>query len=202
MALLIAPEGLGGAHPRRRRLLAGVVAAGGVGFAHVASACPALLEHRFPDLLTGRSVSLCGYAGRVLMVVNTASQCGYTRQYEPLESLHRRFLSRGLAVLGFPSNDFGQQEPGGSREIAEFCKANFGVSFQMFERMPVSGRGANPFHAQLAQRTGQPPRWNFHKYLIDRRTETVRTYDSQVRPDDPRIVREIERMLAERGPAA
>lgn len=151
--------------------------------------------------MTGQPVPLCRYAGRVLLVVNTASHCGFTQQYEQLEAVHRRYAARGLVVVGFPSNDFGQQEPGSSREIAEFCKANFGVSFQMFERMPVSGRSANPFHAQLAQRTGQSPRWNFHKYLVDRRTETVRSFESQVRPDDARVVREIDRMLAEPVPA-
>jgi len=156
-----------------------------------------LLDHRFPDLLTGQDIPLCRFAGRVLLVVNTASHCGFTRQYEQLEAVHRRYASRGLVVMGFPSNDFGQQEPGSSREIAEFCKANFGVSFQMFERMPVSGRSANPFHAQLAQRTGQSPRWNFHKYLVDRRAEAVRSFETQIRPDDPRVLREVDRMLAE-----
>lgn len=199
----VAPEAAGGTDPHRRRWLAalGVAATSMLPTGAAAGTCQPLLDHRFPDLVSGQPVPLCRFAGRVLLVVNTASHCGFTRQYEQLEAMHRRYGARGLAVVGFPSNDFGQQEPGSSREIAEFCKANFGVTFQMFERMPVSGRAANPLHAELARRTGQAPRWNFHKYLVDRRAEAVLSFDTQTRPDDARIVREVERLLAGPRPA-
>jgi len=162
-----------------------------------AAGCPPLLNHAFPELITGKPVSVCQYQGRVLMVVNTASACGFTPQYEQLEALHRKFSGKGLTIVGFPSNEFGQQEQGSNREIAEFCKLNFGVSFPMFERTEVKGRNANPLYAQLAQRTGVVPGWNFHKYLIDRSGVRVVSFDTRIRPDDPKVMREIERMLAE-----
>ncbi|MBC7781629.1 MAG: glutathione peroxidase [Proteobacteria bacterium] len=173
--------------------------AGCPGFALAASsaACPALLDHVFPDLLTGKPTSLCQHRGDVVMVVNTASQCGFTPQYAQLEAVHRKLSGRGLRIVGFPSNDFGQQETGTSKDIADFCKLNFGVSFTMFERTEVSGRKANPFYAQLAQRSGVRPGWNFHKYLIDRAGTRVQSFDSAVAPDDPKLLREIERLLAE-----
>jgi len=159
--------------------------------------CPALLDHSFPELLTGKPVSLCEYRGRVLLVVNTASACGFTPQYEQLEAIHRKLSGRGLVIVGFPSNDFGQQERGSSREIAEFCKVNYGVSFPMFERTIVAGSKANVFYRQLADRSGTAPGWNFHKYLIDRSGNRVTSFDTTMRPDDPRLVREIERLLSE-----
>jgi glutathione peroxidase len=155
-----------------------------------------LLDHSFPALLTGKPQSLCQYSGKVVLVVNTASACGYTPQYEGLEALNKRYAARGLVVLGFPSNDFGAQEPGGNKEVAEFCQVNFGVTFQMFEKSSVSGGRANPFHALLAQRGGGSPQWNFHKYLIDRSGNRVLSFASAVEPNSPRITREIERMLA------
>jgi glutathione peroxidase len=163
----------------------------------LARGCPPLLDHTFPDLITGKPVALCQFQGRVVLVVNTASKCSYTPQYEQLEAVSRKFAPKGLAVVGFPSNDFGQQERGSSKEIAEFCKLNYGVSFPMFERSEVKGRNANALHAQLTRRTGVAPGWNFHKYLIDRNGVKVVSFESEVAPDDPRILREIERMLAE-----
>lgn len=159
--------------------------------------CPALLDHSFPELITGKPVSLCEYRGRVVLVVNTASECGFTPQYEQLEAVHRKLSGRGLVIVGFPSNDFGQQERGSSREIAEFCRLNYGVSFPMFERTMVAGSKANAFYRQLARRSGAAPGWNFHKYLIDRSGNRVSSFDTTMRPDDPRLVREIERLLAE-----
>jgi glutathione peroxidase len=167
------------------------------GSAQAASACPALLDHAFPELVSGKPVSMCQFSGRVVLVVNTASQCSFTPQYEQLEALHRKLAPRGLSIVGFPSNDFGQQEPGSSKEIAEFCKLNFGVSFPMFERTEVRGKTANALYRQLAQRTGVTPGWNFHKYLIDRNGQRVQSFDSTVRPDDPKLLRELERLLAE-----
>ena len=130
-------------------------------------------------------------------MVNTASQCGYTPQYEGLEALYKRYQKRGLVVVGFPSNDFGGQEPGSNREVAQFCQMNYGVSFPMFEKTVVAGPQANPFYATLAQRGGGAPRWNFHKYLIDRSGNRVLAFDSTTTPGDARFVREIERLLAE-----
>jgi len=158
--------------------------------------CPPLLDHAFPELVSGKPVSLCQFRGKVLLVVNTASECGFTPQYEQLEAMHRKLSARGLVIVGFPSNDF-RQERGSSREIAEFCKLNYGVSFPMFEPSGVSGRNANPFHAQLAARSGTPPGWNFHKYLVDRSGSRVQSFPTAMRPDDPKLVREIERLLGQ-----
>ena len=116
--------------------------------------CAPLLDHSFPELLTGKPTSLCQYSGKVVLVVNTASACGFTPQYEGLEALYKRYAARGLVVIGFPSNDFGGQEPGSNKEVAEFCQLNYGVSFPMFEKTTVSGPHANPLHAALAQRGG------------------------------------------------
>ena len=159
--------------------------------------CPALLDHAFPELVSGKPVSLCQYRGKVLMVVNTASECGFTPQYEQLEALHRRLAPRGLVIVGFPSNDFGQQERASNKAIADFCKLNYGVSFPMFERTEVTGPRANPFHAQLARRSGTAPGWNFHKYVVDRSGNRVQSFATTTRPDDPKLVRELERLLAE-----
>jgi glutathione peroxidase len=158
--------------------------------------CKSVLAHSFPGLVSGQPQSLCDYSGKVILVVNTASECGYTPQYEGLETLYKRYQKRGLVVIGFPSNDFGAQEPGGNKEVAEFCQLNYGVSFPMFEKTVVSGGKANPFYVALAQRSGAAPRWNFHKYLIDRNGERVLAFESSVTPQNARLGREIERMLA------
>ncbi|MEY4979170.1 MAG: hypothetical protein RLZZ352_1440 [Pseudomonadota bacterium] len=158
-------------------------------------ACPALLQHRFDRLQDEKPQSLCQYAGRVVLVVNTASFCGFTDQYAGLETLYSRYQSRGLVVLGFPSNDFGRQEPGGNQEIAAFCENTFGVKFPMFSKSTVVGREANPLYRELASRTGQVPRWNFHKYLIDRNGQTVRSYGSTVTPNSPDLIKAIEQLL-------
>jgi glutathione peroxidase len=178
----------------------------GVLLSSVASAapqetCKSLLDYNFPGLLSGKPQSLCEYSGKVVLVVNTASRCGYTPQYEGLEALYKRYRMRGLVVIGFPSNDFGAQEPGSNQEVAEFCTLNYGVSFPMFEKSVVAGRQANPFYAELAQRTGAAPRWNFHKYLIDRSGKRVLSFGSAVTPDDSALSRQIERLLAEQAAA-
>ena len=162
----------------------------------IADACPALLDVKLPTL-TEDAASLCRYEGKVLLVVNTASQCGYTPQYEGLEALHRRYKDKGLVVLGFPSNDFGGQEPGSNREIAKFCEINYGVSFPMFAKTSVAKGSVNPFYTRLAKASKSTPRWNFHKYLVDRRGEKVLAYGSTVTPDDPKLVSAIERLLAQ-----
>lgn len=160
-----------------------------------ASDCPELLRHQFRSLQTGEPQDLCQYRGKVLLVVNTASYCGYTDQYGGLEELYRQYKDRGLVVLGFPSNDFGGQEPGANKQIAQFCRLTYGVEFPMFEKSHVVGDQRNPLYAELHRRTGQQPRWNFHKYLIDPNGSVVKSYESAVPPDDKRLVDEIRRLL-------
>ena len=161
------------------------------------AACPKLLDLSL-DKLQGEPAHLCQYQGKVVLAVNTASNCGNTPQYEGLEKLHRRYKDKGLVVLGFPSNDFGGQEPGSNKDIANFCLVNYGVSFPMFAKSGVSAPNANPLYARLAERSGKRPQWNFHKYLVDRKGETVLSFDSSVLPDDPRFVASVERLLAAR----
>jgi glutathione peroxidase len=163
--------------------------------APAAAACPAVLGYTLPSL-NDQPTSLCQFEGKVLLVVNTASQCGYTPQYQGLEALYRRYREKGLIVLGFPANDFGAQEPGSNREIASFCEVNYGVSFPMFAKSGVAAGDANPFYATLAKKTGERPHWNFHKYLIDRSGEKVLSFGSAVEPGDRRLVGEIELLLA------
>lgn len=159
------------------------------------SPCPSALDHKFASLQDG-PVSLCRFRGKVLLVVNTASECGYTPQYEGLEGLYRRYRDKGLVVLGFPANDFGGQEPGSNQQIAQFCRLNYGVTFPMFAKTSVVGANANPLFRQLAARTGKPPRWNFHKYLLDRAGQPVAAFESAVEPADLRITAQIEKLLA------
>lgn len=160
-----------------------------------AAACPALLDHTFPGLQDEKPRSMCQYAGKVVLVVNTASFCGYTSQYEGLERLYDKYKVRGLVVVGFPSNDFGNQEPGSNKEIADFCRLTYGVRFPMFARSTVVGRSANPLYRQLGDLTGERPRWNFHKYLIDRSGNSVKSFPSEVSPDNALLVATIERLL-------
>jgi glutathione peroxidase len=174
----------------------------GSGLARTEAACPPLLSHRFLRLQDERPVSLCDLAGQVLLVVNTASLCGYTPQYRGLEALHQRHAARGFSVLGFPSNDFGSQEPGSNRDIAAFCENTFGVRFPMFAKTRVTaaaGRERNALFAELAERTGQSPRWNFHKYLISRSGREVRSFASDVDPQNPALVAELQKWLDQRA---
>jgi glutathione peroxidase len=161
-----------------------------------AAACPPLLDLKLPSL-TEDAASLCQYQGKVLLVVNTASECSYTPQYEGLEELHRRYKDKGLVVIGFPSNDFGAQEPGSNKEIAKFCEVNYGVSFPMFAKSAVAKGPVNPFYERLAHASNSRPRWTFHKYLVDRKGERVLAYESAVTPTDPKFVKAIERLLAQ-----
>jgi glutathione peroxidase len=161
------------------------------------SPCPTVLNHKLVSL-QNEPISLCQFGGKVLLVVNTASECGYTPQYEGLEKLYRRYRDKGFAVLGFPANDFGGQEPGSNQEIAQFCRLNYGVSFPMFAKTSVLGGKANPLYRALATQTGKPPRWNFHKYLLDRSGQPVAVFESAVEPEDSRITSQIEKLLAAR----
>ena len=159
------------------------------------SPCPPILDHKFSNLMD-EPISLCQFSGRVALIVNTASECGYTPQYDGLEKLYRRYRDRGFAVLGFPANDFGGQEPGSNKEIAQFCQVNYGITFPVFAKTAVVGKNANPLFRELAAKTGQPPRWNFHKYLLDRTGQPVATFESRVEPEDRRITSQIEKLLA------
>ena len=128
-------------------------------------------------------------------MVNTASYCGFTSQYEGLEALHAKYASKGLVVLGFPSNDFGQQEPGDNKQIADFCFNTYAVKFPMFAKTSVVGAQVNPLYSALAKATGKAPKWNFHKYLIDTKGQPVASYVSSTKPSDPALVDAIERAL-------
>ncbi len=155
-----------------------------------------LLEQNYRRLASTEVVNLrSAYAGKVLLVVNTASKCGFTPQYEALEAMHAKYEARGFAVLGFPSNDFLGQEPGSEKQIQDFCKLTNGVKFPMFEKVHVKGNDVTPFFQALAAATGERPKWNFHKYLIDRSGHVVASYGSRTRPDDPALVAKVEELL-------
>jgi glutathione peroxidase len=165
-----------------------------------AATCPALLAREMPRLQDEKPQSLCQYAGKVVLVVNTASFCGFTSQYKGLEDLYAKYRDRGLVVLGFPSNDFGAQEPGSNGEIAKFCEGTFGVKFPMFTKTRVSARagsGVNPLFVDLERITGSSPKWNFHKYLIARDGTTVESFNSLTSPDSSSLTSTIEKLLAQ-----
>lgn len=159
------------------------------------SACPAILQHTFARLQDEKPQSLCQYAGKVVLVVNTASFCGFTPQYKALEALSSKY--KDLAVLGFPSGDFGNQEYGSDKEIAEFCENTFNVKFPMFSKSSVAAGKSdlNPLFADLAKRTGQAPKWNFHKYLISRDGQQVLSFGSKVDPQGPEFTQALEKLL-------
>jgi glutathione peroxidase len=145
--------------------------------------------------LDGTPASLSSWSGKVLLIVNTASKCGYTPQYQGLQELHVKYAPRGFEVLGFPSNDFGGQEPGTSEEISKFCISIYDVNFPMFEKSKVTGEGRNPLYALLSDAYGAP-KWNFHKYLIDKHGHPVQAWPSAVVPGSPEIASAIEAQLA------
>jgi len=175
-------------------LCLGLLAGSGSVGAAVPAACPALLQQSFPRLQDEKPQSLCQYSGRVLLVVNTASFCGFTPQYEGLEKLHARYRERGLVVLGFRSNDF-QQESGSNKEIADFCENTFGVKFPMFAKSAVRGSDVNPLFRELAAQTGRAPLWNFYKYLVSREGKVVAAYSSMTKPDDAAFLKAVEQQL-------
>ena len=159
------------------------------------AACPAILQHEFSRLQDDVPQNLCQYAGKVILVVNTASYCGFTKQYEGLEALYAKYQQQGLVVLGFPTNDFGKQEPGSSKEIADFCFNTYGVKFPMFAKTEVIGPKRNPLYESLFSATRSAPKWNFHKYLIDRSGKPVASFQSNVPPENVNIVTAIEKAL-------
>lgn len=160
-----------------------------------AASCPTLLQHQFPRLQDDAPQNLCQYAGKVLLVVNTASYCGFTQQYEGLEALYAKYEKRGLVVLGFPSNDFGQQEPGDAKQIADLCFNTYGVKFPMFDKTGVVGPRRNALYTQLYQATKASPQWNFHKYLVTRDGKAVTSFASSVEPGSKALVTAIEAAL-------
>lgn len=170
------------------------------------AAAPATVPQRGPVLLGGRAERIDGtverlerYRGRVVLVVNTASRCGFTPQFEGLQALYAEHRDAGFVILGFPSNDF-KQELAEDGAVADFCRANFGVDFPMFARVRVTGDDAHPLFRRLADRS-QAPEWNFQKYLLDRRGRLAAVYSPGVEPDAPAIRRELARLLAEPAPA-
>lgn len=157
------------------------------------AACPSLLDRNMTTL-DERNQPLCEYSGKVLLVVNTASQCGYTPQYDGLEALYRKYKAKGLVVMGFPMNDFGGQEPGSNKEISTFCVNEYAIDFPMFAKTALN---TNPLYSDLARATGESPKWNFHKYLVDRSGRRVQSFGTKIEPNDAKLTGAIERLLEE-----
>ena len=173
-------------------LLAGALFAVSSSLAH--AACSGPMNYKLTTL-QGQPADLCEYHGKVVMVVNTASYCGFTPQYKALEAIYEKYKSEGFVVLGFPANDFGGQEPGSNAEVADFCERTYKVKFPMFSKSSVVKGGDNPVITELATKTGQWPEWNFHKYLIDRSGKVVINYSSRDNPATPAITNQIEKLL-------
>ena len=158
----------------------------------------ALLNQDFRRLASTEEVNLCeAYSGKVVLVVNTASKCGNTPQYDGLEKLYEQYGEEGLVVLGFPSNDFMGQEPGTEEKIEEFCRLTYGVEFPMFEKTSVKKDNADPLYVALAESSGTYPTWNFHKYLIGRDGELISDFSPRTQPYDDKLVAAIEQALDE-----
>ena len=182
---------------RRAVLLAPLSGLAGAALAQAArSASMSGYDFAFTSI-DGKPLPLAQYRGRPLLVVNTASFCGFTYQYEDLEGLWKRYRDRGLIVLGVPSNDFGQQEPGSAQEIKQFCESRYAVDFPLTEKQQVVGPEAHPFFRWIAAELGDAgvPRWNFHKYLVGPDGSLVGAWPSSVRPTDPVVTAEIDRLL-------
>lgn len=156
--------------------------------------CSPLLDHTLNNI-DGERQNLCQYQGKVILVVNTASQCGNTPQYSGLQTLHEKYSSKGFTVLGFPSNDFGKQEPGSASEIKDFCKKNYQVTFPLFDKSRVKKSRSNAFYSGLISKTGEEPIWNFHKYLIDKSGKQVLSFDSSLKPQSTKLTNQIEDWL-------
>ena len=162
----------------------------------VSLACPESLSFNKRELAGENVVDLCqAYAGKVVLVVNTASKCGYTYQYEGLESIYRKYRDDGFVVLGFPSNDFAGQEPGNELQIQNFCRNTYSIEFPMFEKSRVREGVAEPLYKTLAELSGEYPKWNFHKYLLDRDGNLAGSFSSRVEPESFEIKQAIEKLL-------
>ena len=161
------------------------------------SECPKTLNFNVRTLAGNDLINLCDrYLGKVVMVVNTASKCGYTPQYEGLEALYRKYRERGLVILGFPTNDFGGQEPGSEKQIQDFCRLTYGVEFPMFAKSHARQVKADPIYKTLGTLAGEFPQWNFHKYIVDRKGNLVGSFDSKVMPQSRDIISHIEKLLS------
>ncbi|MFP5373474.1 MAG: glutathione peroxidase [Gammaproteobacteria bacterium] len=185
-------------NPRRAALagLLGLALAAAAAWAADPSG-PGLLDRSYRPLAGKAPVHLGKtYGGDVLLVVNTASKCGFTPQFEGLEAMHARYRDRGFAVLGFPSGDFKEQEFEDEAQIREFCTLTYGVKFPMFEKVHVIGPQATPLYRALAQASGEAPKWNFHKYLVGRDGRVLASFGSRTAPEDPELVAAVERALA------
>lgn len=171
-------------------LCALIAGAGTASQAHAANAYDFTFER-----IDGGQLPLSQYKGKTVLVVNTASFCGFTPQYEQLEALWKAKRDKGLVVLGVPSNDFGGQEPGSSQEIKEFCEGRYKVDFPLAAKVEVTGPEAHPFYKWAGEEKG-PPQWNFHKYLLNSKGELIAAFDSNTRPDAPTITAAIDAALA------
>jgi glutathione peroxidase len=160
--------------------------------------CPSALNFTVERLQDEKPQNLCQYAGKVVLVVNTASYCGFTPQYKGLEALYDQYKDRGLVVLGFPSNDF-SQEPDGNQQIADFCENTYGVKFPMFTKTAVKGSQATPLFKWLIKRTNTAPKWNFYKYLISRDGQNVESFGSLTGPQDRAFIARVEDALNAKG---
>lgn len=184
------------------RAKAWVVIAGVLGLlypalAPAAEATGSAHDFTFTDIDDGRPLPLSRFAGKAVLVVNTASECGFTPQYEGLQALYERYRERGLVVLGVPANDFGGQEPGSSAQIKDFCDTNYRITFPMTEKEVVRGEQAHPFYKWAAQELGAlaAPKWNFHKYLIAPDGRLVDWFSTVTKPDDGDMIRAVEAAL-------
>ncbi len=158
--------------------------------------CGELLNYNFKPLGKNEPVNLCEqYSGKLIMIVNTASKCAFTPQYEGLETLYKRYKDQGFVVLGFPSNDFAGQEPGTENQIKEFCELTYGVNFPMFEKTHAGKSNAAPFYQKLASVAGEYPAWNFHKYLIGADGKLIASIKSYTKPDSDKVIKLIEENL-------
>ena len=175
------------------RLLTGFFVLLCLPFSAAAAECPALLNHQFKTL-QGGNINLCDYRDKPILVVNTASKCGFTPQFEKLEALYSRYKEKGLLVIGFPSNDF-RQELASNKEIGSFCKLTYGVNFPMVSKGAVRGADANPFYKGLIAASGHSPLWNFHKYVITPGGKSVHSFLTVTEPDDPDILKLITHYL-------
>lgn len=185
-------------------VLMGIMSILGLGAGQTASAsaeAQTAYDFTFTKLMEEGQLPLAEFKGKVVLVVNTASECGFTGQYAGLEKLYETYKDQGLVVIGVPSNDFGGQEPGSNKQIAEFCELNYGVSFPMAGKEVVSGAQAHPFYkwAKAKLGFGTAPKWNFHKYVISRDGELVDYFNSTTAPDSPRLIKAVEAELAKKS---
>jgi glutathione peroxidase len=182
-----------------------VVSTGGIAQAATAAAQEKTVLDLKMKSLDGKNVDLADYKGKVVLIVNVASKCGLTPQYEQLEAIYKKYSEEGLAILGFPCNQFGGQEPGTAEEIQEFCKANYGVTFDLFEKIDVNGDVAAELYKTLTALETKPTgpgkiSWNFEKFLVDRNGVVVARFSPKTKPDDPEVTKAIEAELAKPAP--